>query len=64
MMRDYHGHDTAPASAIIKELGGVVLGIDGKPVVYEKTMARMQLVIMSLVPEYAESVHRTVIMSE
>lgn len=64
MMRGYHGHDTAPASAIIEELGGVVLGIDGKPVVYEKTMARMPLVIMSLVPEYAESVHRTVIVSE
>jgi len=64
MMRGYHGHDTAPASAIIEELGGVVLGIDGKPIVYEKTMARMPLVIMSLVPEYAESVHRTVIVSE
>jgi 3'-phosphoadenosine 5'-phosphosulfate (PAPS) 3'-phosphatase len=57
VMRRFHGHDNAVASVIIEELGGKVLGHDGKPVVYEKHMPRMPLVISSIVPEFAEELY-------
>ncbi|MFP3895872.1 MAG: inositol monophosphatase family protein [Anaerolineales bacterium] len=53
VMRHFHGHDTAVSSVIIEELGGRVVGADGRTVTYEKEMPRMPLVISSLVPDYA-----------
>jgi fructose-1,6-bisphosphatase/inositol monophosphatase family enzyme len=53
VMRHFHGHDTAIASVIIEEVGGLVLGPDGNPVRYEKAMPRMELIISALVPQYA-----------
>jgi fructose-1,6-bisphosphatase/inositol monophosphatase family enzyme len=54
VMRYFHGYDTAIPSLIIEELGGSVLGDDGRKVQYEKTMPRMPLVISSLSPEFSE----------
>ena len=53
VMRHFHGHDTAPISVIIEELGGLVLDGGGGPVRYEQAMPRMPLVISSLSPAYA-----------
>lgn len=59
VMRQFHGHDTAIASVIIEELGGIVLGDDGQPVAYEREMPRMPLVISSLVPAYARELYKS-----
>jgi len=53
VMRHFHGYDTAITSLIIQELGGAVLGDDGRKVRYDKAMARMPLVILSLSPDFA-----------
>jgi len=53
VMRHFHGYDTAITSLIIEELGGAVLGDDGRRVRYDKAMARMPLVISSLSPNFA-----------
>ena len=55
VMRHFHGHDTAPLSVIIEELGGLVLDERGEPVRYAQEMPRTPLVISSLSPEYART---------
>ena len=47
-MRHFHGYDTGICGAIIEALGGAVLDGAGEPVVYEKTMPRLPLVVLSL----------------
>lgn len=58
VMRHFHGYDTAIPSLIIEELGGAVLGDDGRKVTYEKAMLRMPLVISSLSPEFSEVLYQ------
>jgi len=53
VMRHFHGYDTAITSLIIEEIGGAALGEDGGRVRYDKAMARMPLVILSLSPDLA-----------
>ncbi|MCK4351847.1 hypothetical protein KAW65_00375 [candidate division WOR-3 bacterium] len=52
-MRHFHGHDTAIPGLIVQELGGAVVDAEGKSVKYDKTMARISLVISSLRKDYA-----------
>ncbi len=52
-MRGFHGHDTGIPGILIEELGGAVLGENGKSVMYDSQMSRMPLVISSLNPDYA-----------
>jgi len=58
VMRQFHGHDTGIAGMIIRELGGVEIGIDGQPIVYEKGMPRLPLVVLTLCPDYGEELSR------
>jgi fructose-1,6-bisphosphatase/inositol monophosphatase family enzyme len=57
VMRHFHGYDTAIPSIIIEELGGAVLGEDGKKVTYSKEMPRMPLVISSILPQFSEELY-------
>lgn len=54
VMRHFHGHDSAVGSLVVELLGGAALAAPGEAVRYDRTMARMPLVVASLVPEYAE----------
>jgi 3'(2'), 5'-bisphosphate nucleotidase len=56
LMRQFHGHDTAMAAALLESLGGVVVDGKGEPVRYDRTMERMPLVILSLSARYAEEI--------
>jgi fructose-1,6-bisphosphatase/inositol monophosphatase family enzyme len=58
VMRHFHGYDTAIPSIIIEELGGAVLGEDGKKVTYVKEMPRMPLVISSILPQFSEELYK------
>lgn len=53
VMRQFHGHDSAINSVLIEALGGVVLTAPGQPATYDKSMARMPLVVLSLSAAYA-----------
>lgn len=55
VMRQFHGHDSAINSVLIEALGGAVLTAPGRPVTYDKTMARMPLVVLSLSAAFAEA---------
>ena len=53
VMRQFHGHDSAINSVLIEALGGAVLTAPGQPAMYDKSMARMPLVVLSLSTQYA-----------
>lgn len=53
VMRQFHGHDSAINSVLIEALGGAVLTAPGQPATYDKSMARMPLVVLSLSAQYA-----------
>ena len=47
IMRNFHGHDTAPVSLMLRELGGHVTGVDGEDVQFSSTMDRIPLVVLT-----------------
>jgi len=47
VMRDFHGHDTAPASLFFEELGGGAFGEDGNPITFPVDMRRLPVVAFS-----------------
>ena len=56
--RQFHGHDSAPGSVIVEELGGGALGAGGKSVRYDPGMAREPLVVLSLEAAWAQEIYR------
>ncbi len=58
LMRQFHGHDTAMAAALLESLGGVAVDEKGEPVHYDRSMARLPLVILSLSARDAEELAR------
>jgi len=56
VMRQFHGHDTAMAAALLESLGGVVVDEAGDPLRYDREMARLPLVVLSLSACYAEEI--------
>ncbi len=56
VMRQFHGHDTAMAAALLESLGGAVLDDKGEPLRYDRRMARLPLVILSSSSVYAREI--------
>jgi len=59
VMRHFHEYDTAIPCLIIQELGGAVVGDQGRRVQFQRTMPRTPLVISSLDHEFAETLYRS-----
>jgi 3'-phosphoadenosine 5'-phosphosulfate (PAPS) 3'-phosphatase len=55
IMRKFHGHDTAPASLFVEELGGGAFDENGWPIIFPADMRRMPVVTFSLNRELALS---------
>lgn len=47
IMRDFHGHDSAPVALMLRELGGFVTGEDGEDVQFSADMARIPLTVFT-----------------
>lgn len=56
--RQFHGHDSAPGSVIVEELGGAALAGSGERVRYDPGMAREPLVVLSLEAAWARALQR------